>query len=69
MVAHCRAPKQLSGPVSNVFLKDPNLLMHGKGIAKLRNSGIEVYEGLMEKEESLRPVQPHVCGTNPFRWK
>ena len=33
-----------------VAIRDPNPLVDGKGIGKLRENGVEVYEGLMEEE-------------------
>ena len=33
-----------------IAIRDPNPLVNGKGIAKLRENGIEVYEGLLKEE-------------------
>lgn len=42
----------IKSPIRKVFIctKDPNPLVNGKGIEKLKKAGIEVYSGLLERE-------------------
>ena len=62
MVSSLRVRMQLSSKIAKVFVgsADPNPQVAGKGIARLRASGIEVVTGVLQREcDALNPIFFH----------
>lgn len=64
------APTLVQAGIAEVYaaMKDPNPLVSGKGISRLRRSGIKVHVGLLEKEARAlnRPFETFVLKKRPY---